>query len=221
MTDPAPTEDDYVVATGRERLRSGRRAMAHARYLVDVEGKSPEAEAKARSALVTLRSAMDWLEDTPMFEEAHQQLDDAGRFVRETFGCTLPFENDTYWQECPVALAHNRVGLSPAMVIGSAECSICRRDPEDDACVHVRGRVYDGERCIRIINKVDRVLEVSFVGRPAQPDARISRMSMNTSRLAAELGERFKPGMPVNCDRCLLRCAGITRPFEGRDLDRG
>ena len=35
-------------------------------------------EGQAREALATLRSAMDWREDTPGFEEAHKALDHAG-----------------------------------------------------------------------------------------------------------------------------------------------
>jgi hypothetical protein len=106
---------DGPTRRGLDLLRTGRRAFNHARYLVSV-GADDEAEAKARSAFPTLRSAMNWLEDGPYFEEAHTQIDQAGRFVRETFGCPLLFEDGTYYQTCPVALAHNRIGLSPGMV---------------------------------------------------------------------------------------------------------
>jgi hypothetical protein len=52
------------------------------------------------------------------------------------------------------------------------------------------------------------------VGRPAQPDALIQRMSIDTRHIAAALDDRFEPGVPVNCDRCLLPCDGVARPFE-------
>lgn len=205
--------DDHVVARGNGLLVAGRRAIKHARYVLIVDGATPEAESKARDALRLLRSAMDWLEDTERFEAAHEELDHAGRFTRETFGCTFTFENGSYWQECPVALAHVRVGISPAIVIGRVECSICHGDPED--CPHITGRMYEGERCIRNINEIKEFLEVSFVARPAQPDARIMRQSVDTNGLIAFLGAGFEVGMPVNCDRCQSPCDGVSRPFGG------
>jgi hypothetical protein len=52
---------------------------------------------------------MNWLEDSEHFEQAHRTLDDAGRFIRQSFGCTLAFKDGAYRQDCPVALAHNRI----------------------------------------------------------------------------------------------------------------
>ena len=217
----ADSNDDNVATCGLDKLMRGRRAIAHARYLSSIEGPSEEAEQKSRTALGTLRSAMDWLEDTQHFETAHKALDQAGRFVRQTFGCHLTMEQGTYWETCPVSLAHNRVGMSPAVVIGAAECSVCGLDPEDDGCVHVTGRVYDGEACVRVITEVSEVLEVSVVARPAQPDARIQRLSISPSALTKRLGPRFRPGMPVNCDICLTECKDIRRPFENCRTDSG
>src|SRR5262245_4213319 len=70
----------------------------------------PDTEVGLRQSHRTLRSAMNWLEDTPDFERAHWLLDAAGRLARQTFfgGCEIVFEDGTYYQRCPVALAHNR-----------------------------------------------------------------------------------------------------------------
>lgn len=211
---------DYSKTYGLDKLERGRRAIAHAHYLVS-KGESEEAEQKARAALSMLRSAMDWLEETEHFETAHQALDQAGRFVRRTFGCHLLSEDHRYWETCPVSLAHNRVGVSPAFVIGAAECSICALDSEDDDCFHVTGRLYDGRRCVRVITEVSEILEVSVVALPAQPDARFHRVSISTSKLVARLGPDFKPGMPVNCDICLTDCTGVRRPFQDAAATHG
>jgi hypothetical protein len=199
-------DSDPVVETGLAKLANGRRSLGQARYLLLAQDPTAS-EIRARGAAVTLRSAMDWLEDTEHFEEAHGLLDAVGRFLRTEFGCHFEFADGAYWQTCPVALAHNRVGLSPGFVVDEAQCSICLQDPR--TCEHIRGRTYDGERCVRIITKVREILEVSFVARPAQPDARIQRVSVSTKELSESLGDAFRPGVTLNCDRCLSGCDGV------------
>lgn len=165
------------------------------------------AEAHARESLATLRSAMDWLEDTDCFVEAHQALDSAGRQVRQIFGCHLGQQGSDYFQECPVALGHNRLGMSVGAVVNRVECSICGADPED--CEHITGRLYDGQRCGRNLCDFE-FTEVSIVRRPAFPDARIGSIGVSHESLRAELGPRWKPGTPVRCDRCLSDCDGVA-----------
>jgi hypothetical protein len=67
---------------------------------------------------------------------------------------------------------------------------------------------------VAIIREMDLV-EVSIVSKPAQPDARIQRQSVDTADLRAALGEQWKPGMAVNCDFCLRPCRGLIRPQLG------
>ena len=95
--------------------------MARAR-LEAVVGDRKEAERFARSALADYRAAMDWTEDTPEFEVAHFRLDEAGRWVRETFGCWLTRNGTSYQRTCPVDLAHDRIGLSPGLRNVIREC---------------------------------------------------------------------------------------------------
>jgi hypothetical protein len=157
---------------------------------------------------------MNWLEDTSRFEEAHETLDRAGAFVRHTFGCFLHREGSEYSQRCPVALAHSRVGMSPAIIVRQAECSICGADPEE--CPHIGGRVYNGETCHRIITEAE-IIEVSLVTRPKQPDARINSMGVGIDELRKVLPAVWQAGMPVRCDRCLTPCDGVKEP----DLSAG
>jgi hypothetical protein len=193
---------------GFSRLASARQLFKRARYLSLVD--LGDAEAVAREALAAARSAMDWLEDTDHFDEAHELLHDVGRFTRSTWGCSLSLDEKGYWRDCPADLAHIRMGMSPGMVIGASECSICGREPRD--CVHIKGRVYDGKVCHRIITEIKEVLEVSFVARPAQPDARLHRVSVGSSGLKAALGPQWQAGMRVSCDKCLGECPGLTHP---------
>jgi hypothetical protein len=201
---------DWVLDTGLERLAHGREQLKAAQAVVQNEGATGQAEDDTRAALSTLRSAVDWLEDTDRFDEAHAQLDEAGAYTRSTFGCWLHCDGAYYEQRCPVALAHNRVGMSIAFVVEESECTICHQAPE--TCSHVTGRVYNGERCARLITK-GRILEVSVVARPAQPDARFLAVSVPISDLVEALGPDFEPGMDVSCDRCLSPCDGVSRPW--------
>lgn len=181
---------------------------------LDEAGATSALGERLRRLLGALRSAMNWLEDTSYFEEAHALMDRAGRLARMHFAddCHLTFEGDSYFMECPVALAHNRVGMSPGMRVVQSECSICGLDPDD--CMHITGREYEGHTCYRRITEVD-LLEISLVGRPAQPDARIMKMSVDERDIRQALGSQYERGVPVLCDRCLSKCAGVVRPFEG------
>jgi hypothetical protein len=158
---------------------------------------------------------MDHLEDTPLMDVAHQTLDECGQLARKHFadGCHLDYDHDGYHQSCPVALAHNRVGISPGMIVLESECSICHRDPEDELCFHVTGHDYEGERCLKIIKQAE-IIEVSFVARPNLPDARIGRIGVPLDELRKALGKRFKPGDPVLCGRCLGECTGLVEVFS-------
>jgi hypothetical protein len=194
-------------------LESGAALYREAREETNGQGPSPDIETKLRRSIALLRSAMDNLEDTPLFEEAHQLLDEAGVLARTTYpdGCHLDYREDTYFLRCPVALAHNRVAFSPELLVREAECSICHADPR--TCVHIPGETYSGEVCHRRITRVD-ILDIMLVGRPATPDARIHEISVSTSEIARSIGEGFSSGIPVLCDRCLKPCDGVARNFE-------
>lgn len=204
----------YRINEALAKLRAGEQAYQDiAQRCSSPVGPAAGDHEKLREALVTLRSAMDWLEDTEHFEAAHQLLDRAGHLARRAFpeGCVIPYRDGTYFMECPVALAHSRVGMSIGFVAREVECSICNRDP--DECDHITGRIYGGRRCVRVVKDLD-LLEISLVARPEQPDARIMSMSIDMSRMRDFLGDEFVPGVSVTCDRCLSSCDGVVRPFE-------
>src|SRR4051812_6518882 len=108
-----------ATSEGLARLKAGSRLYGQAARLIDTEGATPEAERILRSSFGVLRSAMNWLEDTSHFEVAHRRLDGAGALARRTFpeGCHLAMEGSTYFQECAVALAHDRMGMSPGYIV--------------------------------------------------------------------------------------------------------
>lgn len=183
--------------------------------LDDLRRRAPLGESTLQEhsqARTTARSAMDWLEDTSDFETAHKTLDEIGKLTRAHTPslCSLEEDNGEYFETCPVSLAHSRVGLSPGLVVEEMKCNICDHDPRD--CEHLSGEVYGGVEAHRIITKA-RILEVSLVARPAQPDARITRVSVTGSVLREALGRTVPPGATVTCDRCLSPCDGVRDNF--------
>src|SRR5947209_3273528 len=121
--------DDWQVTQGLSTLKRAQKEIAEVESLL--HGDRRRAEQRARSALATFASAMNLLEDSEYFDEAHDVLDAAGRYVRRTFGCSLQQEGLTYSQTCPVAIAHKRFGVSPEILIGVLECTICGKDAEE------------------------------------------------------------------------------------------
>src|SRR5712692_4165283 len=61
--------------------------------------------------------------------------------------------------------------FSPGMIIEKSKCSICGR--EYGECDHIVGKPYMGEMCIRIIEEVKELQEISLVTEPANKRARI------------------------------------------------
>ena len=104
------------------------------------------------------------------------------------------------------------MGFSIGFIARKVECSICGQDPA--LCDHVTGRVYNGQYCARVITDAD-LFDVSFVDRPANPDARVLAISIKIKELREMLGPEFHPGMPVSCDRCLTPCTGLSWPYGG------
>lgn len=242
--DEAGSDDDLHAAHLQrivaQKLDQGGKLLASARERLAQASDRPsdlvaEAEASSRAALATLASALNWAEDTESEDEAHRKLDEAGRWVRETFGCHIEQSGSDYWQACPVALGHNRIGLS---IGGMARriCSLCGGDLSE--CEHRRGTAYmvpggstdlgwcrvclQKDGCEHKPDETYRVgvvsiivgielTEVSLVGKPANPDARLTRVRIDASKLSDSLGPDFVPGMAVSCDKCLAPCTGLIR----------
>jgi hypothetical protein len=210
------TSESRQREVGLQRLRDGGRLYGRVVRLAPFRDDRHELSDELERALGLLRGAMDYLDylDPAAFERAHELLDSAGAFTREEFSelCHLDFEKGRYFQRCPVQLAHARMGVSPAFIIKQMHCSICKLDP--DECSHIRGFKYDGEQCVHVITEME-VTEVSFVGIPDEPDARITSAEMDVSDLRDEEGRILQPGAPVICNRCQSACKGLSRPFGG------
>jgi hypothetical protein len=207
------------------------------------EGNEVESETFARSALGVARAAVDRLEDTVFEDDAHKALDAFGRWTREHFpaGCRLNSDGSSYFQACPVALAHVRAGWSLG---GSARkvCSLCGE--ELMGCPHSLHRRYETSggasslglcRVCAQANCLDHspderyevypiavvtdlnVEEISLVSRPKIRGARIMLQIVDMADVRAIADERgldFTSGDLVRCDRCLDDCSGFRELGE-------
>lgn len=216
---------------GEDQLRKARALLAGGPAR---QGKQ-RAERDARAGLFALARSLDWAEDGPDEDASHRRLDEAGRWVRESFGCSLHREGTSYSQDCPVALAHNRIGFSVGG-IATRVCALCGQDLSE--CEHQRGKAYlvpggteplgwcrvcgcecgcdhspDRTYQAGVVARITRLdlKEVSLVSKPAQPEARLSSVSVSHAELREELGDGFVPGMRVSCGRCLLPCEGLVK----------
>jgi hypothetical protein len=92
---------------------------------------------------------------------------------------------------------------------GPSALGWCRVCGEEDCEEHRPDRRYRVAVTSRIQDvEVD---EISLVGKPAMPEARIFQRKIPISDLQAALGDRFAPGMEVSCDKCLSPCGGLTK----------
>jgi hypothetical protein len=205
---------DWILERGLEILRRAQTRIGQVEELLR-RRETDRAESVARESLATFASAMNWLEDTPEFDRAHRLLDDAGKYVRLTFGCSLHQEADRYEQRCPVAISHKRIGVSPELLIHGFDCTVCGQDAE--SCEHIAGGKYGGQICARRPREIE-VLGIAWVSRPEQPDARLQSVPIDVDQLKRALPSGWKPGMPVSCDRCLSSCGGVEE-FDFRDLN--
>jgi hypothetical protein len=187
-------------------------------------------ESECREALELFSRSYLWSIGNQLESESHEILDRAGAWVRETFGCALHWDGSSYFQKCPVALAHSGYGFSMG---GSARriCTLCGEDLSE--CPHLKGKAYlvpggsaelgwcrvcrSAEACEHSPEQFYRVgvtaklvdihlEEISLVDRPANPEARLLSCSISNSTLLARLGDDFIPGIPISCDNCLTPC---------------
>src|ERR1700694_59552 len=244
-TNPEDDELPWREEQGLEIREQARLAFEASKTELDLK----EAERLARSALALAYSALNWLEDTRFEDEVHEELHYMGRLTRDRFsaGCTFVWTGSQYEHRCPVALAHNRFGVSPGVVVGKRECSICVDDVSE--CPHVRSRTYQVPggpgptgycpvchqkecehtpdvtyevRPASIIREIIRLDEVSFVSRPVNPKARLIAIPVNGEELRRSLGPRFRYGVDtVHCSQCRLPCPGFSRLPGGPRLEGG
>ena len=103
---PIAGPDADLHAAALDEQISRRRAAAQsllqdAREAVEgnADGQSLDnSERDARAALTLFARSLDWAEDTEEEDEAHRLMDQAGAWVRETFGCQLTRSGTRYSQ---------------------------------------------------------------------------------------------------------------------------
>jgi hypothetical protein len=237
-------DDAYLRGRVEGYRRAAKRDLAGAKR--SLGHSASNAEAKARNALDSAARAFWWAEDTTFEDQEHALMHEVGRWTRRNLGCWLHFNGTSYSHRCPVRIAHKRIGNSIGF-IGARTCSICGDDLSE--CPHRMGRTYwvrGGawesvpcrvclqESCFRhradrlyrtsvvsIIRHVDTLREISFVRRPAQPEARLLELPVSSTALQNNFGPKFEIGMPVSCDFCLGDCAGFEDPFREHDIEEG
>lgn len=246
----AGADDDLREEHVRRRVQERRDEAQALRERAEqkLRGAQPdraEAERLARSALERFARCLDWAEDTDMEGAAHRLLDRAGRWVHATFGCQVKWDGANYVQDCPLALAHNRLGMSVGGV-AKRKCSLCAEDVSE--CEHLPGvaylvpggveelgwcRICLAKECDHTCDDVERVSmvsiiyemdleEVSLVAKPAHPEARLTSVTLPTADLREKLGPTFVPGVTLGCDRCAVPCPGLTRHGDWlRDREDG
>ncbi len=234
--------DAYVASRVRSYRRQAQRSFEDAQRLVAKD--STAAEAKVQEALDASARAFWWAEDSSLEDRQHQLLHKIGRWKRRSLGCSIFFNGKTYAQRCPVAIAHKKMGFSMGFT-ATRICSICRSDLASDECPHFRDRSYwvrggaDADGPCRVCtqdvckHRADTLYRVSVVGiisaqsnmvlheisivrKPAQPEARLTEIPIDTGELARHLGVNFLPGVSVSCDQCVGKCPGFTE-VSGQD----
>lgn len=204
-------------------------AEIHDQYADVIESQLREpVEAMAANA----KTALNFLEDTELCEEAHGWLHLAGKLRFGFLGCVLQVEDGVLKTDCPVRVGHQRWGVSPELVTEWA-CSICGKRP--DTCPHITDDEYEVviDRSITTCNACftedcdhrdgetvrapARNMAVAFqataiatVARPRDPLARVEVLSLGSvsdpKYLAlAEAGE-------LRCSECILPCQGFQYP---------
>lgn len=229
---------EYMESMVRRYRGTAKRCFARARKIIGYQRQAAERE--ARNAIDCAVKAFWWAEGTEMEEAQHELMHRIGKWTRRSFGCRLLLDDKGYHRTCTIDIAHIRLGLSIGF-IASRICSLCDEDLSE--CIHIAGRTYwmrggaqasgpcrvcNKESCahrpdrlyrapVISIVKEGELREISYVPRPANPEARITNISVSSSDLIDALGSRFVPGMPVSCNKCLAGCPGFSTTDEGID----
>jgi hypothetical protein len=220
----------------RQAMKQRSTAWAQAQHTVHAEvgdRERSELERRARGALDTALTAFNFLEDEDLADAAHQHAHTVAEFVGRLFGCQAEYRDGRFWNVCPLALMHLRIGLSPGFT-GPRLCSVCRQDLSE--CPHVPGIAVTVEveereghcsACSRpwpctqhlprtrvdvvphgVIPNMD-LHEISWVDRPREPRTRITAVELPDALLRARLGRLPTKDEPLVCHQCQQPCQGL------------
>jgi len=217
-------------------MDTGYRAQANRHFAAAkrlVGHDRPGAENKARQAIDSAVRAFWWAEGSEIEEAQHELMHRIGHWTRKNFSCHLGFDEEGYYRECPLDIAHTRIGMSIGFTANRV-CSLCGNDLSE--CPHMPGRAYWARggagatgKCrvcreascrhrpdrlyrAQVVSIVEsgELREISFVPRPANPEARLTRIPVSTTDLAEAIGSSFIRGINVSCNKCLGPCPGFS-----------
>lgn len=192
------------------------------------------AEVSARDALDCAVRAFNLMEDLPEAEDAHRLIHELGMCVSRHFGCRIRLTNDLWRWQCPVIIAHVRIGQSVNFT-AQRICSICRQNIMSDRCPHLPNQAYEvkvndparcpcgARNCMRhkagtalkvfptsIVEEADSMSEISWVARPRDPLARIRSISYSPDQMAASMcAEIPNSTHTIECLHCRQTCTGL------------
>jgi hypothetical protein len=208
------TPDGYVISgyvAYFEPLRPPDELRAEADELVEqAAAAAPRlAESLQRSALELVVDA--FLVDRRGHPECFSAAHLLGRNILQRFGCPFTFdaERQAWVLRCGVLALHSRLGSSPGgPTIG--ECSIC--GAADFECDHINGKVYDGERCHRLITRFD-LKEISLTPRPHDPRCYRLDTVISAREVERRHGGPLALGETPVCEHCAT-CTGAQGPTD-------
>lgn len=193
-----------------------------------------DAERFGKAALASAVRAFNLLEDLPEADDAHLLIHEIGTFVSRHFGCKIHLRDGLWRWQCPVIVAHLRLGQSVGFT-APRTCSICRQNIMSDQCSHLPGQLYevqvtDPSRCpcgssncgshptgatlkacpTSLVEEVDTIDEISWVPRPRDPLARITAISYTPEQMAilmrADIPNTIRT---IECFHCRQACTGL------------
>ncbi|MCW2881310.1 MAG: hypothetical protein JWQ95_5410 [Sphaerisporangium sp.] len=199
-------------------------------------------EQRARAALNIAVNSFDHLEDTAYASEAHDYVHRLAELTAGLFGCVAERDGTTWFDVCRQSIMHVRMGMSVGFT-AQRHCSVCDSDLSE--CEHQPGQVYEktaeldtddscticgDTECQRhspgttypitahaVVRKVEELHEISYLPRPRDPLARISKIEIPNYTLT-ELPNRNSPDAVLHCHRCISFCTGFTSAEEALGL---
>lgn len=194
--------------------KQGRRLRHEADWAMR-DGRREEAQRLYRRAIELLVDAflIDRAGHRLCFAEAHR----VGALVREHFGCPLVSHDEgEHWSvDCGILALHQRLGTSFAAPT-RGRCSICGAD--DLGCLHVPGKTYADQRCVRIIYDVD-LREVHLVAIPKDPRCYRTQVLRSREEIETAYGGPLPSVVRAECTHC-AECYGTSDGARPEDVDR-
>jgi len=244
--DTLPTIDFELVesdANARRAIQRDKRAQ-WLEFQEDTDSATlDEIEPHIKKSVSSAMAALNYLEDHPLRERAHEAIHRAAFLKRGLFGCPIVLrDDDEFWTDCPINISHLRMGVSAGLV-SDFECSICGRLVED--CDHQMGDYYpnvaerDADGMCNICSETEcahtpgetimvpawanarnvKASEVSFVARPRYPLARIVEKAKDLGSAGDDhLVQLAAKQGNLNCDGDLGPCKGFNE-MKDWDLD--